>query len=311
MIDTDTFLTTLYVRVDDFCKSERPVERPRPGPARSLTRSEVLTLVLFSQWHCFRNQRTFYRLAVRRLRPWFPHLPSREQFNRLMRTYYLDLVAFGNHLVQALGAERALYEILDTSGIPVRNVKRRGHGWLVGLANIGRCGRLGWFNGFQLLLAVTPEGVITGFGFGPGSTKEQPLTAVLLAARHADPAGQLPTAGPAAASGLYLADKGFAGETTHAGWRAEHHATVISEPQSHSTIVWPAEWQAWLRSHRQRIEAVFGALIEFFRLGQDRPHELLGFQTNLAAKLGLHNFCIWLNRQLGRNDLAFADLTEW
>jgi hypothetical protein len=25
----------------------------------------------------------------------------------------------------------------------------------------------------------------------------------------------------------------------------------------------------------------------------------------------LHNFCIWLNEQLGRPRLAFADLLEW
>jgi hypothetical protein len=27
----------------------------------------------------------------------------------------------------------------------------------------------------------------------------------------------------------------------------------------------------------------------------------------LAAKIALHNFCIWLNVQLGRPGLAFAD----
>jgi hypothetical protein len=30
----------------------------------------------------------------------------------------------------------------------------------------------------------------------------------------------------------------------------------------------------------------------------------------LAAKMALHNFCLWLNGQLGRPDLAF-DLTDW
>ena len=29
------------------------------------------------------------------------------------------------------------------------------------------------------------------------------------------------------------------------------------------------------------------------------------------AKVALHNFCIWLNVQLGRDPLAFADLLEW
>jgi hypothetical protein len=38
---------------------------------------------------------------------------------------------------------------------------------------------------------------------------------------------------------------------------------------------------------------------------------LHGFQARLAAKLARHNFCIWLNGQLGRPNLAFADLVDW
>jgi hypothetical protein len=38
---------------------------------------------------------------------------------------------------------------------------------------------------------------------------------------------------------------------------------------------------------------------------------LKGFQARLAAKVALHNFCIWLNEQLGRPRLAFAELIAW
>ena len=43
MIDIDTFLTYLYVMVDDFCK-QHPSCVHHPGPSASLTRSEVGTL---------------------------------------------------------------------------------------------------------------------------------------------------------------------------------------------------------------------------------------------------------------------------
>jgi hypothetical protein len=36
-----------------------------------------------------------------------------------------------------------------------------------------------------------------------------------------------------------------------------------------------------------------------------------GFQARLAAKIALHNFCIWVNEQLGRPLLAFTDLVDW
>jgi hypothetical protein len=31
----------------------------------------------------------------------------------------------------------------------------------------------------------------------------------------------------------------------------------------------------------------------------------------LAAKMALHNFCMWLNASLGRPQLAFTDLVDW
>ena len=75
MVDTDTFLTALYVMADDFCKSQSP-PGCTPGPKASLTRSEVVTLVIFSQWARFRSERDFYRYAAWRLRSAFPHSPA-------------------------------------------------------------------------------------------------------------------------------------------------------------------------------------------------------------------------------------------
>src|SRR5215211_3810938 len=48
MLDVDTFLTTLYVMVDDFCHSRLPTKKP--GPQASLCASEVITLAIFARW---------------------------------------------------------------------------------------------------------------------------------------------------------------------------------------------------------------------------------------------------------------------
>ncbi|MBA3474425.1 MAG: IS982 family transposase, partial [Rubrobacter sp.] len=85
MVDVDTFLTTLYVTVDDFCQS-RPPKR-RPGPEASLSESEVVTLAVFARWSRFASERDFYRYASGNLRAAFPTLPDRSQFNRLVRFY--------------------------------------------------------------------------------------------------------------------------------------------------------------------------------------------------------------------------------
>src|SRR5215211_2689810 len=112
MVDVDTFLTTLSVLVDDFCKTALPLETP-PGA----------------------------------------------------------------------------HAALDSSGIPTRDAKRRGAGWLPGLADIGWSNRLGWYEGCHLLLAVNPLGVITGFGLGAASTKDQPLAETFFALRRSPQPG--------------------------------------------------------------------------------------------------------------------------
>jgi hypothetical protein len=308
MVDIDTFLIALYVMVDDFCKSQ-PSPETRPGPEASLSRSEVVTLALFGQWACFASERAFYRFVRRRLRSAFPTLPNRSQFNRLLRRDEGTVVAFFLYLVEILEARQCLYEALDCSAVPVRDAKRRGRGWLAGLANIGWSNRLGWFEGFRLLIAVNPAGIITGFGFGAGSSKDQLLAETFFAARHqAHP--RLPSVG-LPALGTYVADKGFEGRQRHQQWLLHYGAELICPPQRNSSRPWPKQLRRWLASIRQIVETVYEKLHNTFRLNRERPHELAGFQARLAAKMALHNFCIWLNGQLGRPKLAFADLLAW
>jgi hypothetical protein len=83
MVAVDTFLTTLYVMVDDFCRSQPP--RRRSPPDASLSESELITLAIFARGSRFASERNFYRYAEAHLRGAFPTLPDRSQFNRLVR----------------------------------------------------------------------------------------------------------------------------------------------------------------------------------------------------------------------------------
>jgi hypothetical protein len=311
VIDPDTFLTYLYVMAGEFCTARLPPERPagEPGPAASLDRSEVPALGIFGQWARFGSERGFSRYAVRHLRGAFPTLPDRGQFNRLLRAQRDAITAFGLHLAGLLGAGEAPYEALDCSGVPVRTAQRRGAGWLAGLVAIGWSGRLGWYEGFQLLTAVLPNGALTGFAIAPASTKEQRLAEELLALRrHPDP--RCPGAGRPSGE-PYVADNGFVGAARHRRRREAYGARVICPPQRSSRRGWPPALRRWHAGLRQVVETVYDKLHHTFRLRQERPHELTGFQARLAAKVALHNFCLWLNGHLGRDRLAFADLIDW
>jgi len=258
MLDVDTFLTTLYVIVDDFCHSQPP--KRRPGPKASLSESEVVTLAIFARWGRFCGERDFYRYARRRLHDAFPTLPDRSQFNRLVRSCVGLIEEVALHLAlmpNARGA--ACYEALDTSAMPVRDAKRRGEGWLAGYADIGWSNSLGWYEGFRLLLAVDPTGVITGFSFASASTKDQPLAETFFALR-ARPDPRLGSAG-SAASGPYVVDKGFEGEDNHRRWLDRYGARVICPPKRHARKrSWPKRLRRWAASIRQIVESVYEKL---------------------------------------------------
>lgn len=309
MLTPDTFLLTLYVTVDDFCKVHR-APRYHPGPRSGLCESEVVTLCTYGQWRQFRSERAFYRYAARHLKSAFPLLPERSQFNRLVRQHTEAITAFFLYLAEQLTPRAAAYEVLDGTGVAVRNVSRPGEGWLPGQANVGWSNRLGWYEGFYLLSSVTPEGVLSGFGFGPASTKDQTMAETFFAAR-AQPQPRLASVGSSQPD-CYVADKGFEGHKRHWHWRLDYGVRVVSAPKrSNKRVRWPKPLRRWLASIRQIVETVNHCLHNVFRLDSERPHALDGFQARLAATCALHNFCIWLNRQLGRPSLAFAELIDW
>ena len=204
MVDVDTFLTTLYVMVDDFCQSR--LQEQHHGPDAFLSPSEVATLAIFARWARFGSERDFYRYAQAKLRNAFPTLPERSQFNRLVRHTVGLIEEIGLHLAEMMEPQRCPYQALDSSAMPVRDAKRRGEGWLAAakLSDIGWSNSLGWYEGFRLLVAVDPTGVITGFGLCAASAADQQAAETFFAMRHR-PNPRLPSVGSAFSSGLYVA----------------------------------------------------------------------------------------------------------
>lgn len=111
--------------------------------------------------------------------------------------------------------------------------------------------------------------------------------------------------------GTYVADKGFEGAENHRRWLECYGAEVIHPPKRNSKKPWSKPLRRWVAGIRQIIETVYDKLFNAFGLWGERPHEIEGLRARLAARVALHNFCIWLNDHLGRPWLKFADLLEW
>ena len=307
MLDPETFLTEVSVAADDFCTAHLPAV-PHPGPTASLTVGEVVTLAVSGQWARFPAEAAVSRHACKRLRPLVPTLPSRSQFNRLVRRCGAAITAVALPLGRDVATHDHAYEVVDGTGLVTRNAKRRGAGWVAGLADIGWCTRLGGYEGVRLLASVTPGGAITGWGIGPASSNDRTLAATCCAVR-ADPDPRLPSVGRPV-SACYVTDMGFSGTRCQARWAEHDGAHVVCPPQTGSKRAWRQPLRTWLAGMRQVIAAVNDRLLFVCGLDRERPHDRSGLLARLAAAVGVHNFCCRLNRRLGRGDLEFADLID-
>ena len=335
-MDLDTFLTTLYVLVDDWYKANMTIAmRRHAGPESQMSDSEVLTVALAGQWRVgvpWQSERGVVRYMQRHGRGWFPRMLSKSQFNQRVRQLWAALVRLQQDVANWLASEDDLYECVDCTELPgcsLSQAASQAAHWLSG--KLGRGGNNGgWFYGRQLLLSATASGGITGWLVGMAQVDDRWMLEAFVSARQetlqvigpevapqkrAAPR-QVPTEssfGPAVTVGLnchrpYLADQGFNGARWITHWSDLYQATVITVPPANTEPAWERQDIAWLSSHRQIVETVFARLSEVFGLKRLNAHTDWGQITRLAAKTAAYNLGIFFNRLLGREDGALATL---
>lgn len=332
-IELDTFLTAVYVIVDELYQSYAAPRKPvRPGPHPRLADSEVLTLMLCQHWFGI-SERALGRIATAHWRAYFPHLLSQSAFNRRARDLSGVAVQLVPLLAAELGAAVRPYQVIDGLPLPLaRRCRGQYHRLFGHEADIGRGGSdRDWYFGCQLWVAVTDDGIVTGFVLAPASCEGRWVADALLCWRHdraaapwgADdiprghcwytsyrgPTGPIwPRAGVGVQSTApYLADDGLAGRAWAPHWRADYAAMVLTKQalgQGPAVAAARQQHCSW----RQIVETVGQTLKTVFRLPYPGGKTWWGVQTQVAAKLLAYNVGIWLNRLFGRPDLAMATL---
>lgn len=328
-VDVETFLVAVYTLIDDLYQAHlAPVKPRRRGRRPALSDSEVLTLLVLGQW-LGNSERGLLRHAQAYWRSYFPRLLSQSAFNRRARDLGSTCAGLLPLVACELGAPRAAYQVADTVPVPLAMLCRGKHHRLFAEdAAIGRGGSdKHFYYGQALLLAVAPDGVISGFVAGPASTEGRWLLDALLTWRQ-DPqarpwtAEDVPTprsrgyvgpTGPRWWPGTvgtpsrvpYIADDGFDGVDWIAHWHDDLAATVLTCRQ------YGADADLVVRRHhrwRQIIETVNDILNTALHLPFPRAKTPWGLSTRLTAKCIAFNIGIWVNRLLGRADLAIATL---
>ncbi len=332
-IELDTFLIAVSVIVDELYQTYAAPHKPvRPGPHPRRADSDVLTLMLCQHWFGL-SERALGRIATARWQTYFPQLLSQSAFNRRARDLSGVLVQLVPHLAAQLGAALRPYQVIDGLPVPLARRCRGQYHRLFGVeADIGRGGSdRDWYFGCQLWIAVTDDGIVTGFVLAPARCAGRWVADALLCWRHdpwAEPWGadDIPRARrwyrsdrgptgpiwPRAGVGVlspapYLADDGLAGAAWAPHWRDDYGALVLTKRAlGHEPAVAAARQQhcGW----RQIVETVGQTLTAVFALPYPTVKTQWGMITHVAATLLADNVGIWLNRLFGRPDLAMATL---
>jgi hypothetical protein len=246
-LDLETFLTTLYVMVDDLYQQHIQAHMPaRQGPTPELSDSEVLCLGLAAQWRSgvpWKTERQFVRYAHAHLRFLFPGMTSQSAFNRRLRRLWGAFILIQQAVAQQVGDAQDC-EIMDCVPVSIARGARAFHpGWLADIARIGKGGNDRYFYGLHLLLVITRSGVATGWTLAAGNVQDRWLAELLLSSRagvtqlSGPPRGgpEPPTdwVGPAQSCGLasprpILADLGYDGEAWYQHWIEDYGAQLIT-----------------------------------------------------------------------------------
>ena len=294
-IDLETFLTALYTVVDDVYRERLAAAlRHRPGPAPTLSDSEVLTLAICAEWGPWDSERGFWRFARGRLGQLFPRLVDQSGFNRRRRSLYPALAAVQRAVAARLGADLERERLLDTQPVAVMVLKRHDDRGLAfdGKAAVGWCQtKRQWYYGFKLVLSLTLGGVIVRYDLVPANVDDREAAAEVLEAGC-----------------RYWADKGFFGRECQAEWAESDGALVRAEPPRSTVAAWPRAFAYLAHRVRQLIEVVNAQLQGQFAIERTLAKTLWGLVTRVQAKLTAHTLGVYLNILAGQPPLALKSL---
>ena len=248
-----------------------------------LCASEVITLAIFARWSRFASERDFYRYAQSTASARF------SDSARPLAVQSLVALLHGTHRGFRLASDGSSADA--ESALTKRWIARLRlpgiasvvgmDGWPGRLTSVGNS--LGWYEGFSLLTAIDPTGIITGyllrkcFDLRPASggnlLRREGLPKPEAIEREID------------LRGPYIADKGFeaAPRTTAAGNRATGHPSSIHLNATAASLGLK-RLRRWAAAIRQIVESVYDKLFNIFGLWRERPHELQRIASSFGGE---------------------------
>jgi Transposase DDE domain len=291
--DLDTFVTALYVTIDDALRTRPELRRWRPkvGLCPKISDAELLTLAVLQALLGFTSETRFLRHARTHLVHLFPYVPGQSGYNKRLRRSAQQL----GFLIRLLAERTALWDddtwVIDSTPVECgRSRPTALRSELAGWASYGYCAsHTRWFWGLRLHLVCTPAGLPVTFALANPKVDEREVARDLFEAE----------AGLLRPGQVILADKGYASKEFER-FLAERGVTFLrpSMPREKGRPNSPL-----FKPLRQLIESVNATLklqLDLERHGGRTPQ---GVVTRVFQRLLALTAAIWHNDRAGQAPL--------
>ncbi|AFY37022.1 transposase IS4 family protein [[Leptolyngbya] sp. PCC 7376] len=271
-------LEALFCHVDDFCQVFEPLwhqallssGKKYRRRQRSLSLSEVMTiLIAFHQSH-YRNFKHFYLIKVKC--DWQQEFPLAVSYQRFVTWILSSLIPLCTYLRRCFGQYTGI-SFIDATSIKVCHNRRISqHRVFEGCAARGKTS-VGWFFGFKLHLVINERGELLNVQVTPGNTDDrQPIVELWQ-----DLWGKV------------FADKGYVSQSLAQHLQEEHEVTLMAKPRrnmKHHLMVYQNKLFA---RKRALIETVIDQLKNISQIEHSRHRSPTNFCVNLLC--GLIAYC--------------------
>lgn len=268
-------LTTIFCEMDDFCKEldsytmhkllPSPIQGSR-GPECSLSISEVMTILVMFHKIRYRDFKTFYCGHVQQFwQKYFPKLPSYQQFISIMKRAIFPLTLF----TQFKSGKRTGMYYIDSSCLPVCNVKRsKRHKTFAEVAKYGKTS-IGWFFGLKLHLVINEKGELIAFKITKGNKHDSQEALSLLKTLK----------------GLAFGDKGYIGKKIFDELLNSGLKLITRKKKNMKQNSELSEFEKQLLNQRNLVETVIDNLKYNLQIWHTRHRSILNALTHLVAAI--------------------------
>lgn len=285
--DLDTLLIALYVELTD--RIIPTLGPPRHGPGRPplVTDAELVCLAVAQVLLRFNDERHWLRAAPSRVGHLFPRLLSQSDYNERLKAASPLMETALRWLAEQTAGSAELLRLRDGTPVPCgQSTITAKRSALFGYAGYGyETSHSRYYWGIKLMLIVTVEGSVTGFGLAnPKLLGEREQTRQMLTCQPANrPAG----------GSAVVTDKGLAGRDTEEFF--DGLGLVLIRPARKDEDE-PKTFPNWLR---QRVEAIIWALKNQLGLERHGGRVPAGLWTRIVQRLLALNAAVWHNWAIG------------